>query len=174
LHERWKGKAAVNLNNYSWIYAMQDLFGPEKGMDFLRRFAAQSPRPGRGTTLMVQQWLGGGEVELALPLNHDGINVFKGKGLPVDWARLEDPLYADVHTVGILGMARHPNAARLFVNFVLSKEGQAMMAKSGNSVMRDDIPVNDGIDRRKVRFLSAKARAGADKYQKLMIELYGK
>jgi ABC-type Fe3+ transport system substrate-binding protein len=71
-------------------------------------------------------------------------------------------------------MARHPNAARLFVDFVLSKEGQAMLAKSGNSVMRDDITVNDGIDRRKVRFLSTKARAGADKYQKLMIELYGK
>lgn len=174
LRERWKGKAAVNLNNYSWIYAMQDLLGPEKGMEFLRKFAAQSPRPGRGTTLMVQQWLGGGEVELALPLNHDGINVFKAKGLPVDWARLEDPLYADVHTAGILGMARHPNAARLLVDFILSRQGQTMLAKGGNSVMREDIPTNDGIDRKKLRFLSAKARAGADKYQKLMIELYSK
>jgi ABC-type Fe3+ transport system substrate-binding protein len=174
LRDRWKGKAAMNLNNYSWIYAMLDLYGQEKGMDFLRKFAAQGPKPGRGTTLMVQQWLGGGEVEIALPLNHDGINRFKEKGVPVDWARLEDPLYADIHTVGILGMAPNPNAARLLVDFILSKEGQMVMAKSGNSVVRDDIPVKDGIDRKKVRFLSAKARAGADKYQKLMIELYSK
>jgi ABC-type Fe3+ transport system substrate-binding protein len=174
LRERWKGKAAINLNNYSWIYAMLDLFGQEKGMDFLRKFAAQAPKPGRGTTLMVQQWLGGGEVELALPLNHDGINRFKEKGVPVDWARLDDPLYADIHTIGILGMAPNPNAARLLVDFFLSKEGQSLMAKSGNSVVRDDIPVNDGIDRKKVRFLSSKARAGADKHQKLMIELYSK
>jgi iron(III) transport system substrate-binding protein len=174
LRDRWKDKAAVNLNNYGWIYALLDFFGPEKGMDFLRKFAGHNPKPGRGTTLMVQQWLGGGEVELALPLNHDGITIFKGKGLPVDWARLDDPMYADIHTIGILGMARSPSAARLFVDFILSKEGQTLMAKTGNSVMRDDISVNDGIDRKKLRFLSAQARASADKYQKTMNELYSK
>ena len=174
LRERWKGKAAINLNNYGWIYAMLDFFGAEKGMDFLRKFAAHNPKPGRGTTLMVQQWLGGGEVELVVPLNHDGINKFREKGLPVDWARLEDPLYADLHTVGILGMARHPNAARLLVDFILSKEGQTLMAKTGISVMRDDISVKDDIDRKKLRFLSAQARAGADKHQKIMNEIYSK
>jgi iron(III) transport system substrate-binding protein len=174
LRERWKGKAAINLNNYGWIHAMLDFFGPEKGMDFLRKFAGLNPKPGRGTTLMVQQWLGGGEVELAVPLNHDGITVFKGKGLAVDWARLDDPLYADVHTAAILGMARNPNAARLLVDFILSKEGQTLMAKQGNSVMRDDISINDGIDRKKLRFLSAQARASADKHQKIMNELFSK
>ncbi len=174
LRERWKGKAAVNLNNFGWVYAMLDFFGQDKGMDYLRRFAALNPRPGRGTTLMVQQWLGGGEVELALPLNHDGIKKFNEMGVAVDWARLDDPLYADLHTVGILGMAPHPNAAKLFVDFVLSKDGQAIMAKSGNSVLREDISIKDDIDRKKVRFLSAQARSGADKYQKIMNELFSK
>ena len=174
LRDRWRGKAAVNLNNFGWVYAMLDFFGQDKGMDYLRRFAALNPRPGRGTTLMVQQWLGGGEVELALPLNHDGIKKFNEKGLAVDWARLEDPLYADLHTIGILGMAPHPNAARLFVDFILTKEGQTVMAKSGNSVMRDDIAVKDDIDRKKIRFLSAQARAGADRYQKIMNDLFSK
>jgi ABC-type Fe3+ transport system substrate-binding protein len=174
LRDRWKNKAAVNLNNYGWIYAMLDFFGPDKGLDFLRKFAALNPRPGRGTTLMVQQWLGGGEVEIALPLNHDGIKGFTDKGLPVEWARLEDPLYADLSTVGILGMAPHPNAARLLVDYMLSKEGQTLMAKFGKSVMRDDISIKDSIDRKKLRFLSAQARTGADKYQKIMNELYSK
>jgi iron(III) transport system substrate-binding protein len=174
LRDRWKGKAAVNLNNFGWVYAMLDFFGQDKGMDYLRRFAALNPRPGRGTTLMVQQWLGGGEVELALPLNHDGIKKFNEKGLTVDWARLEDPLYADLHTIGISGMAPHPNAAKLFVDYILSKEGQTVMAKSGNSVLRDDISVKDDIDRKKIRFLSAQARAGADKYQKIMNEIFSK
>lgn len=174
LRDRWKGKAAINLNNYGWIHAMLDFFGVEKGMDFLRKFAALNPRPGRGTTLMVQQWLGGAEVEVALPLNHDGIKKFTDKGLPVDWAHLEDPLYADLHTVGILAMAPHPNAARLLVDFILSKEGQTVMAKSGNSVLREDISIKDDIDRKKLRFISAQARASADKYQKVMNELFSK
>ena len=174
LRDRWKGKAAVNLNNFGWVYAMLDFFGQDKGMDYLRKFAALNPRPGRGTTLMVQQWLGGGEVELALPLNHDGIKKFSEKGLTVDWARLEDPLYADLHTIGISGMAPHPNAAKLFVDYILSKEGQTVMAKSGSSVLRDDISVKDDIDRKKIRFLSAQARAGADKYQKIMNEIFSK
>ena len=174
LRDHWKGKTAINLNNYGWIYAMLDFFGAEKGMDFLRKFAAHNPKPGRGTTLMVQQWLGAGEVEMALPLNHDGINIFKSKGLAVDWARLEDPLYADIHTVGILGMTRSPNAARLLVDFILSREGQTLLAKSGNSVMREDISVKDDIDRKKLRFLSAQARAGADKHQNIMNELFSK
>jgi ABC-type Fe3+ transport system substrate-binding protein len=174
LRDRWKGKAAVNLNNYGWIYAMMDFFGPEKGMDFLRKFAGHNPRPGRGTALMVQQWLGGGEVEIALPLNHDGIKSYTDKGLPVQWARLEDPLYAELSTIGILGMAPHPNAARLLVDYMLSKEGQTIMAKSGKSVMRDDITIKDGIDRKKLLFLSAQARTGADKYQKIMNEIYSK
>jgi iron(III) transport system substrate-binding protein len=174
LRERWKGKAAINLNNYGWIYAMLDFFGAEKGMEFLRKFAGLNPRPGRGTTLMVQQWLGSGEVEIALPLNHDGIKSFTEKGLAVEWARLEDPLYADIQTIGILGMAPHPNAARLLVDYVLSKEGQTIMAKSGKSVMRDDITIKDGIDRKKLLFLSAQARTGADKYQKIMNEIYSK
>lgn len=153
---------------------MLDLFGQDIGMDYLRRYAALNPRPGRGTTLMVQQWLGGGEVELALPLNHDGIKRFNERGVAVNGARLEDPIYADQHAVGMLGMAADPNAAKLFVYFVLSKEGQTIMAKSGNSVLREDISVKDDIDRKKVRFLSAQARAGADKYQKNMNDLYSK
>ncbi len=174
LRERWQGKAAINLNNFTWVYSMLDFFGQAKGMDFLKMFAKQNPMPSRGTTLMVQQWLGGGVVDIALPLNHDGIGRFKNQGLPVDWARLEDPLYADLATAGILGLAPHPNAAQLLVDFLLSKEGQTVLAKTGSSVMRDDISIKDGIDRTKLRFVSAEARAGAAKYEKIMNDLYSK
>jgi iron(III) transport system substrate-binding protein len=123
LKERWKGKVAINLNTYQWIYAMLDFFGEQKGMEFLKRFAAQNPRPGRGTTLMAQQWLGGGEVEIAVPFNHDGIDRLRERGSPVDWTRLDDPNYATTNVIAILGMAQRPNAARLFVDFALSREG---------------------------------------------------
>lgn len=174
LAERWKGKAAINLNTYQWIYAMLDFFGEPKGMEFLKRFAAQNPRPGRGTTLMAQQWLGGGEVEIAVPFNHDGIDRLRERGSPVDWTRLDDPNYATTNVIAILGKVQHPNAARLFVDFALSREGQTLKAKLGKAVVRRDVAMKYRIDLKKIRFTGEQARTEAARYQKLMLDIFSK
>ena len=44
------------------------------------------------------------------------------KGAPVDWVALE-PAVISVNTVMAGAKAMHPNAARLFIDFTLSKEG---------------------------------------------------
>ena len=40
-------------------------------------------------------------------------------GAPVDWIYL-NPVFANIHPIGIRREAPHPNAARLFMDFVLS------------------------------------------------------
>ena len=42
---------------------------------------------------------------------------------PVDWVPLV-PSFANLHPVGISVKAPHPNAARLFIDYVLSQRGQ--------------------------------------------------
>ena len=55
-----------------------------------------------------------------LPLIHG----YKKKlASPIDWLFLE-PIVAQMDTVMLSAQSPHPNAARLFVDFVLSKEGQ--------------------------------------------------
>ena len=87
------------------------------------------------------------------------------KGAPIDWARITDPLFADLQAIGILSKGRNTSAARLFMDFVLSKEGQQILAETGRTVLRSDVPMSDGINPEKLQIIGPEARIDPDKYQ---------
>ena len=173
LQERWRGKLAINLGNPTWIYSMLDFFGAEKGMSFLKSIAASKPRAYRGTTLLMQS-LVAGDAEVGVALNHDGVINFVNKGAPVGLSRVQDPLYADVHGIGILTNAQRPNAARLFVDFIVSKEGQTILADLDKTTVRDDVAVKYQVDRKTLRIVGPEARAKVEEYDKMMVDLFAK
>ena len=173
LHERWRGKLAINLGNPTWIYSMMEFFGAEKGMSFLKSIAAAKPRAYRGTTLLMQS-LVAGDVEVGVALNHDGVINFVNKGAPVGLSRVQDPLYADLHGIGILTNAQRPNAARLFIDFIVSKEGQTILAELDKTTMRDDVPLKYQVERKSLRMVGPEARAKVEEYDKMMVDLFTK
>jgi ABC-type Fe3+ transport system substrate-binding protein len=65
----------------------------------------------------------------------------KRKGSPVEILAL-DPVISAAGLIGINRLAPHPNAARLFVDFVLSKEGQELIVKTDRSSVRKDVSGN--------------------------------
>jgi ABC-type Fe3+ transport system substrate-binding protein len=65
----------------------------------------------------------------------------KRKGSPVEFLAL-DPVVSAAGLVGINKLAPHANAAKLFVDFVLSKEGQDLIVKSDRSSVRKDVAGN--------------------------------
>jgi iron(III) transport system substrate-binding protein len=173
LQERWRGKFAVNLGNPTWIYSMLDFFGNEKGMDFLEKFAALNPRAYRGTTLLMQSVIAG-DAAAGVALNQDGVIAFINKKAPVALSSIQDPVYVDVHGIGILGNAQRPNAARLLVDFIVSKEGQTILADLDKTTVRDDVPVKHPVDRKNVRIVGPEARAKVEDYDRMMIKLFTK
>lgn len=173
LQERWRGKLAINLGNPTWIYSMLDFFGREKGMSFLKKVASLKPRAYRGTTQVMQNIIAG-DAEIGAALNHDGVISFVNKGAPVGMSRIQDPLYADVHGIGILANSQHPNAARLLVDFIVSKEGQTILAELYKTTVRDEVPLKYQIDRKSLRIIGPEARAKVEQYDKLMVELFTK
>ncbi|MCC6535062.1 MAG: extracellular solute-binding protein [Burkholderiales bacterium] len=48
---------------------------------------------------------------------------------PLDWARLEQPLLGTPRAIAVTSKAPHPNAARVFVDYWLSKKSMEMLAK---------------------------------------------
>ena len=64
---------------------------------------------------------------------------FASRGAPVDWVPLE-PVFVQLNTLILAAQSRHPNATKLFIDFVLSKKGQEMI----RSFHR--VPARTGVD----------------------------
>lgn len=60
------------------------------------------------------------------------------KSGPIDWVPLE-PVPVQVNPVMMAARAPHPNAAKLFTDFVLSEKGQKMLVKFRRIPVREDV-----------------------------------
>jgi iron(III) transport system substrate-binding protein len=59
------------------------------------------------------------------------IEKLREAGAPVDWVTTVNPLLADLHPFGLASRAAHPNAGKLFIDFVLSRQGQELAVQQG-------------------------------------------
>ena len=100
LDPKWKGKLGANRNNYMVIAAMLDLYGKERGEEFIRKLAQQEPQVRSGGTLTATL-VGAGEMPLAFMVYANNVENVKESGSPVDWVRIEEPLYVESHSIAI-------------------------------------------------------------------------
>jgi iron(III) transport system substrate-binding protein len=173
LDPKWKGKLAANRNNYMFIAAMLDLYGKEKGEDFMRRLAQQNPQVRSGGTLTATL-VGAGEAPLAFVVYANNVENVRESGSPVDWVKVDEPLYAESHPVAVMAKAPHPNAARLLAEFAISKNAQQLISNLGKVPGRSDIQPKIGVDRAKLRMIAPEHEAKTAHYQKWWDDLFGK
>ena len=82
------------------------------------------------------------------------------KGAPVAFVFPTEGVSAVTEPVAILESAQNPDNARLFVDFLLSEEGQLLAADQGYIPARDGIPLPEGYpDRSEIRVLNYDAAA---------------
>jgi ABC-type Fe3+ transport system substrate-binding protein len=140
LQPKWKGKLGLDPQDFEWYANLRNLWGVERARKFLAGLTRQEVilRPGRA---LLTDLLAAGE--FAILINNYLPNVLrvKEKGGPVGYFPL-DPVIAGAGPIGINRLAPNPNAARLFVDFCLSKEGQSVLVGVGKSSARADIAGN--------------------------------
>jgi iron(III) transport system substrate-binding protein len=163
----------MNANNIMFLAAMMSQFGKENGMDFLQKLSAQAPQV-RGGGSLLATLVAAGEFPVAFSINENNVENFKQKGAPIDWLRLADPLYGELVPVGVMAGAPHPGAARLFVDYVLSKEGQELFRDLGKVPARIDVEPRINLDRAKVRMIPPEEASRTAYYAKLFDELFVK
>jgi iron(III) transport system substrate-binding protein len=173
LKPQWKDKIGISTTKYIVTYALMDLYGKEKGMDFLKKLAAQNPVARAGGTLIIEL-VGAGEFDLGFSVNADSVEAVKKRGAPVDWARLDEPSYGDIQATGVLSKARRPSAARLFSSFLVSKEGQQKIADLDNVVVRKDVEPKIAVDRSKLHVIDPAEGNRIDYYLGLINDLFVK
>jgi iron(III) transport system substrate-binding protein len=112
--------------------------GRDKGLEFMKKFAAQNPQMRKGHTLLAQL-VAAGESAIATVVYSNRVERMKASGAPIDWVRFKGPTITAINAISIPDKAPHPNTARLFVDFALSREGQGLLRNQRRVPARPDI-----------------------------------
>jgi ABC-type Fe3+ transport system substrate-binding protein len=144
LNPKWKGKMVWRIGTSSgaplFITNLRLAWGEAKAMDYFRKLAGQKiVNFGSGSARTLVDRTLAGEYAIALNIFAHHPLISKQAGAPVD-SRLMDPVAATTATMGVVVGAHHPNAALLLVDFILSPEGQKIMAGAQYFPARPDVP----------------------------------
>ncbi len=134
---KWKGQMLMDENESKWMAGMMAYYGETKVVELLRKLAAQDIQFRTGHTL-IQTLVAAGERPIAAVAFANGVERLKKEGAPMDWIAAE-PIIALTFGLALVKEAPHPNAAKLFIDFILSKEGQEIIADTMYYSARPDV-----------------------------------
>ncbi len=140
----WKDKTTTGHPGYSgyvgqWVTAMLRTYGDT----WLNDLKNTNPKVNRSVNDTVTD-IKSGERQLgAGPDNYSLAS--KANGVPIDIKFPEDGAVIVPGPVGILQASRHPNAARLFTNFMYSKEYSTALVSTFNYPLRSDVAPPPGV-----------------------------
>jgi ABC-type Fe3+ transport system substrate-binding protein len=114
---------------WQFLYYNSDL-GPK----FLRRLFGEMDVTMTADLRQAIDWLGTGKFTLAMPIQGGTVYKAKNQGLPVDQFspyhfKEGVNLSSAFGSIALMNRAPHPNAAKVFINWLLSREGQALFQK---------------------------------------------
>ncbi len=145
LNPRWKRNIGSSDDETEWFMGMLDMMGEEKGRQFMKGLAAQEPQLRNGRTL-IATLMSAGEFPLALGVVHRTLAMQK-EGAAVEIMYLPGPVVAANRALGLHANAPHPNAAKLFMDYVFSLEGQALFNRMSRHPARQDVPVEPVVEK---------------------------
>jgi ABC-type Fe3+ transport system substrate-binding protein len=126
------------------------LFQLTYGEAFTRKLLAEQKIVFTRDRRQLTEWIVRGRYPIAVSLPSDQMRIFLDKGLGKNIKVVDDPNF--VHSInpgfgafGIINRRPHPNAARLYANLLLTKEGQTSWVTNGGgrNSRRNDVPLGD-------------------------------
>ena len=125
---KWRGKMNFGSDEYAWYSVMLDGMGKAKGLEFMRALARQQLHIPGGSSIMRLQLMLAGESAIAIAARGRRATEYREKGAPLDY-RLLDPYPAEPNGLALMRRAAHPHASILFIDWMLSDEGQTVLAQ---------------------------------------------
>jgi iron(III) transport system substrate-binding protein len=116
---------------------------PALGPDYYAKLAENRAIAVQGNGAVVTQ-VAGGQRMYGVLVEFMALNA-KAKGSPVDFVFPKEGVSAVTEPVAILKTAKNPEAAKAFVDFILSKVGQELAASQGFLPARTDVAPPSGF-----------------------------
>jgi iron(III) transport system substrate-binding protein len=132
LDPKWKGKIVVNdpipsgSGNVVFRFIWHSL-GPERGAEFIRAIKEQAAVVDRDQRRQIE-WVARGRYPLALAPSDGVMGPLREQGLEFEvlggFKEYGTATNASFGSLMLINQAPHPNAAKVFANWLLTKEGQ--------------------------------------------------
>ena len=173
LDPRWKGKLMMEGTKAEWFAGMLQIMGQERGVKYMRELARQQPSPREGHELLAQL-VAAGEGVMDINIPAASAERMKERGAPIDWIAL-GPAPAVMVGIGLSAQTAHPNAAKLFLDFVLSREGQKLAQTPGRFVARADLAAEASSATREIKMVPVNPALAEklDEYAKQLRAIFG-
>ena len=154
LSPKWTGKMGMDEEDFEWYAAIIEVMGKEKGTAFMRRLAQQKLSFGRSSTFRIQL-LCAGEYALDVGMHFSTAESARQKGCPVNWVVLEPGYKRPPIVIAIAKNAPHGAAARLFIDYTLSRDGQKLIQDVAlrENVRTDMEPTGDLLKLKGIRYM---------------------
>jgi iron(III) transport system substrate-binding protein len=155
LNPKWKGKIVAYDPNLGGAGDAMRFFYYERslGPEFIKRILTETDIVISSDTRQMGDWLAGGKFALSIfgPISRMDLDIMQIQGLPVSWfapEHLKEGAYITAGSGGValINKAPHPNAAKVGLNWLLSREAQIAYQRiftegnDGPDSLRIDIP----------------------------------
>lgn len=136
LDPKWKGKMFWRTSPTSggplFLGNLMEAWGEERATAYFDDLAAQQMQNVDASGRAVLDRVITGQAPIGVQLFNDQVEDAAAKGAPVDWVPL-NPVTAQYSRVALAKNPPHPHTAMLFLDFILSKEGQEVI-RDGNGI----------------------------------------
>jgi iron(III) transport system substrate-binding protein len=144
LNPKFKGKITVNDpsttgSGVPWFRRLWVEMGPEKAEDYYRKLRAQVGAMTRDTRVQVE-WVAQGKFAILVAPSTSAFQQLRARGVKFgvlqDFADIKSHTGSSTGTVSLVNKAPHPNAAIVYINWLLSKRGQEVWQGAINVASR--------------------------------------
>lgn len=188
LNPKFKGKIVMSdptVTGSAFNLFSTMLYHKVLDQDFFRQLVKQELVLTRDLRLEVE-WIARGKFAIDWGAQNTPIQEFKDLGAPLTSIVVKEGTYlsSSAGNIILVKNAPHPNAAKVLINWILTREGQILQQKyMGSHSRRENIPL-EGVEPVQIRKPGAKYYVGAneieewvkneqDEYMKLARDIFG-
>jgi len=158
LQPKWKGKILSRdpkISGSQRIGLRGFYHTPELGAEFIRRLYGEMDVTLTQEIRQATDWLAHGKFAICFFCSE--ILKIKAQGLPVDefrtaqWKESRVISAGNMGSIALLPQPPHPNAAKVFANWLLSREGQTALMRTANTPSNSEESLRNDISKEMVR-----------------------